>query len=85
MAADVVLARPKDGEGNDSQREQRQNVGGTPRSQVRVVRMKSDVPATRIMSSAHGQPIARCGTIPLGASSYTAPKPIAAKAKAKAA
>jgi hypothetical protein len=61
MAADVVLARTKDGEG---------------------MRMKSDVPVTRIISSAHRQPIARCGSVPLGASSCTAPKPIAAKAKA---
>ena len=32
MALTIVLARPKDGEGNDCQRKQRQKVDGAPRS-----------------------------------------------------
>jgi hypothetical protein len=32
MAAHVMLARPKDGEGNDAQRKQRQKVDGAPLS-----------------------------------------------------
>src|ERR1700722_1778564 len=50
--------------------------------QVRIVWMKSELPATRIMSTAHAQPMVRCGSVPLGARSCTAPRPIAAKAKA---
>ena len=80
MAAGVVLARPKDGEGTTGGANNDRRWVGLHDPQARVVRMKSDVPATEIMSSAHVQPIARWGSVRLAA--RTAARPIAAKAKA---
>jgi hypothetical protein len=53
MGRDVMPARLKNGERNDRQREQGQQVDGAPRPHIRMVWMKSELPATRTMRSAH--------------------------------
>ena len=82
MSRDIVPARLQDGEGNHCEREQREKVDGLQAPQVRIVWIKSELPATRIMNRAHVQPMVRCGSVPLGARSCMAPRPIATNAKA---
>jgi hypothetical protein len=82
MSLYIVLAHPEDGEGKTPSVNNDRRWVGLQGPQVRIVWMKSDVPATRIMRSARAHPIVRCGSGTLGDSNRTAPKPIAAKAKA---
>ena len=82
MSADIVLSSAENGERTTASVNNDRRWMGLHGPYIRIVSMNSDVPATKIISKAQAQPIVRCGSVPFGAKSCTAPRPIAAKAKA---